>query len=181
MSYTISREIGIDCGHRVPTHGSKCKNVHGHRYTILAICKAEDVHEEGEQKDMILDFGFLKDEMMNEIDTPCDHGFIMWNQDELLERFIKNLDSYTPEAIDRKLLTQDYVELGKNYTHIGKMYVVDFIPTAEKLAEHWFNRLAPRVKERSKGLARLSAIKVWETPNCSAVYHSPKVGDLNVG
>ncbi len=63
--YTMSREIGIDAGHRVPTHGSKCKNLHGHRYTIQAICKAGFLQSEGEQKAMVIDFGFLKEEMLS--------------------------------------------------------------------------------------------------------------------
>jgi 6-pyruvoyltetrahydropterin/6-carboxytetrahydropterin synthase len=50
------------------------------------------------------------------------------------------------------------------------MYVVPFVPTAENLAKHWFERLAPKVEERSQGKGHLKAIKVWETPNCMAKF-----------
>ena len=59
----ITREIGIDMAHRVTHHGSKCKNIHGHRYTIHAMVKGP-LFESGEQQGMVLDFGFLKEEMM---------------------------------------------------------------------------------------------------------------------
>jgi 6-pyruvoyltetrahydropterin/6-carboxytetrahydropterin synthase len=52
----------------------------------------------------------------------------------------------------------------------GKLYVIPEIPTAEVLAKHWFYRLKDRVADRSDGHARLTAVKVWETPNCWAVY-----------
>ncbi len=170
MTYTISREIGIDAGHRVPTHGSKCKNLHGHRYTIQAICEAGKLQDAGEQQDMALDFGFLKEEMMNEIDKPCDHGLILYWRDPLLEVLIHDEEGFM-RAIE--------IVQSKGHCHVNsdlliggveKIYVISGIPTAEVLAEHWFRRLEPRVSERSGGHARLKAIKVWETPNCWAVY-----------
>ena len=77
MSFTITRRIGIDAGHRIATHGSKCRHLHGHRYTIEATCRATVLRSAGEQTDMVLDFGFLKDEMLRHIDVPCDHGLIL--------------------------------------------------------------------------------------------------------
>ena len=62
--YTVARQIGIDAGHRIQTHGSKCRHLHGHRYLIEAVCEAGHLHQGGEQTDMVLDFGFLKEEMM---------------------------------------------------------------------------------------------------------------------
>ena len=77
MSFTITRRIGIDAGHRIATHGSKCRHLHGHRYTVEATCRAAALHAAGEQTDMVLDFGFLRDEMLKRIDAPCDHGMIL--------------------------------------------------------------------------------------------------------
>jgi 6-pyruvoyltetrahydropterin/6-carboxytetrahydropterin synthase len=140
--FRITREIGIDAAHRVPTHGSKCFNAHGHRYQIHATCEGALI-EQGVQQGMVLDFGFLKDEMMQVIDTPCDHAAIFWDQDPFLHIFRECC---------------------------GKLVVVPFIPTAENLARYWFDGLMPRVTWRSGGAARLTQIKVFETPNCSAVF-----------
>ena len=162
--YTITRQIGIDMGHRVPTHGSKCKNMHGHRYTIEATCMTQELIGEGVQTGMVLDFGFLKEEMMANIDHPCDHGTIFWIGDELLLKL----------SISRRQIHEDIAHQGfhgpTTEASGWKLYIVPFIPTAENLARHWFQRLAPRVKIQSQGQSELLEVKVWETPNCTAVY-----------
>ncbi len=169
--YTISREIGIDAGHRVPTHGSKCKNLHGHRYTIQAICESGKLHKSGEQKDMTIDFSFLKHVMMKEIDTPCDHGLILYGGDMLIETFVPQ--EADRDSIDRVLQRKGHCSVTYAdglVSGIGKLYLIPEIPTAEVLAKHWFGRLKQGVSERSGGLAWLKGVKVWETPNCWAIY-----------
>lgn len=161
--HLITREIGIDMGHRVTYHGSKCKNLHGHRYTIQATCEGP-LFVEGEQQGMVLDFGFLKEEMMNEIDASCDHGTALWVEDPFVVTFYPHLKQN--ELIDA-CKKNGYLLLPSEF---GKTYLVPFVPTAENLAKHWFERLAPRVKARTENQATLVKVKVWETPNCSAEY-----------
>lgn len=173
--HLITREIGVDMGHRVTHHGSKCRNLHGHRYTIQATCEGP-LFKEGEQQGMVLDFGFLKEEMMNEIDEPCDHGMCLWSQDSWANVLV--FDYMTKEQEKEalaKIICHDYVSIqinDKGDNTGGKYYIVPFVPTAENLAKHWFERLAPRVKERTDNQSTLKKIKVWETPNCSAEYHA---------
>lgn len=170
MTYTISREIGIDAGHRVPTHGSKCRHLHGHRYHIQAVCKAGLLQESGEQKDMVLDFGFLKEEMMKAIDEPCDHGLILYECDALVPLLIPDAGNRIKAA--EFVLRDGHCNVPQEWTDegAGKIYLIPEIPTAEVLAKHWYYRLKERVFKRSSRHARLSAVKVWETPNCWAVY-----------
>lgn len=171
-SFTVTRQIGIDAGHRVMTHGSKCRHLHGHRYTIEATCVAHHLQAAGEQSDMVVDFGFLKDEMMAEIDAPCDHGFLAYVDDAELLAMFRPPDA-EPEtwlaAIRDKVTTHGHCLTTQ--TRLGtKLYVLDVNPTAEQLCRHWFNRIAPVVTVRSGGLARLLKVVVWETPNCFASY-----------
>jgi len=161
--HLITREIGIDMGHRVTYHGSKCRNLHGHRYTIHATCSGP-LYASGEQEGMVLDFGFLKEEMMNEIDTPCDHGMCLWIEDPLLRTFLNEKDL---EGAKYEVKMAGYYSTTLN---IGKAYLVPFVPTAENLAKHWFERLAPKILQRTDNQATLEFVKVWETPNCSASY-----------
>ena len=171
MTFQIQRTIGIDAGHRIPTHGSKCKNVHGHRYTIEAHCTAEETIKGGGQSGMLLDFGFLKDEMMAQIDFYCDHGFIIWVEDELLVLFLGSAAraAEVRNHVDRGGNFMPWL-LGEGDTAMGKLYVVDFIPTAENLAKHWYDLLSSRVSFRSGNAAKLHKIVVHETPKCSAEY-----------
>jgi 6-pyruvoyltetrahydropterin/6-carboxytetrahydropterin synthase len=172
MKYRVTRRIDIDAGHRIMTHGSKCRHLHGHRYAVEAVCEAAILHGDGEQSGMVVDFGFLKEEMLAAIDRPCDHGFIAALEDRDL------LAMFAPDGI----ATQDWLDgLAAEVAQSGaavttrtrlatKLYVVPFQPTAECLARHWYGLLARPVEVRSDGMARLVAIRVWETPNCLAEY-----------
>lgn len=168
MSFRITRFIDIDAGHRIMTHGSKCRHVHGHRYRIEAECEAPDVQPSGEQTGMVLDFGFLKDEMTKIIDQTCDHGFIAALDDaELLTMFapkVEQADAWIAE-LTHTVSTQGFA--CTEHTRLStKLYVVPFQPTAECLARHWFKLLQEPVSRRSGGVAWLTKIRVWETPNC---------------
>lgn len=170
--FRVSRRIEIDAGHRIMTHGSKCRHLHGHRYAIEAICEAALLRKDGEQTDMVVDFGFLKDEMLRAIDEPCDHGFIAALADvELLSLFAPQgadpaqwRDALAAEVSAKGFATTTGTRLGT------KLTIVPFQPTAECLARHWFERLTEPVRARSNGTARLISVKVWETPNCWAEY-----------
>jgi 6-pyruvoyltetrahydropterin/6-carboxytetrahydropterin synthase len=121
---------------------------------------------------MVLDFGFLKEEMLETIDGPCDHGLILALSD------IDGLNMFVPHGQDVDSwfhLVTDVVErdgfCSTTDCRLGqKLYIVPFIPTAECLARHWFERLVPAVCKRSDGLAELLSVLVWETPNCRAEF-----------
>lgn len=165
QEHLITREIGIDAGHRVTYHGSKCRNLHGHRYTVQATCMGP-LFTEGEQQGMVLDFGFLKDEMMEEIDSPCDHGTILWIDDPFVLDFA-NKCTQTMVDWSKEVKEQGFCSAQSRF---GKLYLVPFVPTAENLARHWFARLERKVAARTNDQAKLKKVVVWETPNCSAEY-----------
>ncbi|MBF0561896.1 MAG: 6-carboxytetrahydropterin synthase [Alphaproteobacteria bacterium] len=173
MTYTVTRLIAIDAGHRIMTHGSKCRHLHGHRYTIAATCQTRGrLHDQGEQTGMVLDFAFLKEEMLGQIDQPCDHGFIAALMDEELLAMLAppepSLEAWLT-SLSAGVATAGFC--ATTDCRLGtKIYVVPFQPTAECLARHWFERLAPRVVLRSDGLAELVELKVEETPNNIATY-----------
>lgn len=170
--YAVTRTLGIDAGHRIMTHGSKCRSLHGHRYEIEVTCEAPVLHDHGEQTDMVVDFSFIKEEMLRHIDEACDHGFIACARDEEL------LEMFRPSNV---LLTDWLARMQAALAADGwwqtvetrlatKLYVVPFQPTAECLARHWFGRLEEPIRRRSDAQATLTQVKVWETPNCFAVY-----------
>lgn len=151
--FTTTREIGIDAAHRVPDHKSKCFQLHGHRYTVQATCVGE-LHSEGEQKGMTIDFSFLKEIMIKHIHDPCDHGTIIYIHDAVLCNTLGIDPDMPTDALPSHL----------------KIYWLNCVPTAENLAKHWFNSMSQDVVRASKGLADLQKVTVHETPNCSATY-----------
>jgi 6-pyruvoyltetrahydropterin/6-carboxytetrahydropterin synthase len=183
--FTVTRQIGIDAGHRVMTHGSKCRHIHGHRYTIEATCQAREarLHDAGEQTDMVIDFSFLKDEMMRHIDEPCDHGFIASSSDlELLQMFCPSGGQF--DEWHQSIMTE--VDQTGYCTTIDtkiatKLYVLGNQTTAECLAAHWFHRLCEPIQRRSEGVATLVRVRVWETPNCHADYVKPGGAAIDEG
>jgi len=172
---SISKEIDFDYAHRVPKHESKCKNLHGHRGTIIAELTG-DLIEDGPQTDMILDYGFLKQILMDHVDALCDHGIILSLHDT---KFINM-------AYDEKLTRQPYHIFTDWYNDVvdsvnhksfwagqsnfGKTYIIRGAPTSEYLAKHFFEILSPIVLEKTNGTAWLSAITFKETPSSTATY-----------
>lgn len=138
----VTKYIEIDLGHRVTNHKSKCSSLHGHRYKIEAgvddkVIDTKGISDEG----MVIDFGDLKSMLMEVIDRRYDHGFVLWSGDPMVDS-----------------ISQDKAT---------KFVIVDFIPTAENLAKHWFELMQPRLKERG---IKLKYIRVWETPTSTATY-----------
>jgi 6-pyruvoyltetrahydropterin/6-carboxytetrahydropterin synthase len=139
----ITRRLEIDAGHRIPNHGSKCKNLHGHRYVLEATVTAEDLVKDGEQEGMVLDFGFLKQDMVEVLHDVYDHRFMLYVDDPLRQHL-----NGAPGLV-----------------------IVPEVPTAENLARLWGTVLAERIRERvtrDDHSMYLSRFTVWETPNCRA-------------
>ena len=164
-AFLIERKIEIDAGHRISSHGSKCRNLHGHRYTVIAVC-AGSLAGSGEQRGMVMDFEFLRDEMLREVYDACDHAMMLWVDDPLAQKFIDDKRGF--ENIRKQVAKKGFYRTEKST--VGALYIMDGVPTAENLAAHWFKRLEAGIRKRSNRKARLHQIKVYETPNCLAVY-----------
>ena len=187
---TIKREFGIDMGHRIPLHNSKCRNLHGHRYKIVlevegGLCKS------GSSSGMIVDFSMLKWGFKSIIDHYFDHGLTIQDNDlvildPLFPGVLKemrrvnyvdpeHLPLYTESCKMRWPLGGDvfFVKSGK-YDASSKLVITPFPPTAEHLAQLWFYILdcwmRNYAKEEKVDYLNMRSIEVWETPNCVATY-----------
>ena len=58
----ITTRLEFDAGHRIPSHKSNCKNLHGHRYCIEVTIKG-DINSENTKSNfgMVMDFKDAKD------------------------------------------------------------------------------------------------------------------------
>lgn len=166
-TFEITREIQLDAGHRVPDHASKCRNVHGHRY-VVQVTLVGELKDEGEEAGMVMDFGFLKDDMMKAIHDPYDHTLIMYKRDPLLLQFLEKfgVKKEIPHISDGKYQMASIEGL--------RLIIIPVIPTAENLAKHWFDALIWDSSIGDKPDGMLQSIKIWETPNCMAEYRRPK-------
>lgn len=139
----VTKEIGIDTAHRVYGHKGKCRGWHGHRYTV-EVGVDDKLISEGSSEGMVIDFGDLKQIMMEQIDAPLDHTAIYSTKDPS-EPVLRVLEKDSP-----------------------KPFVwVDFVPTAENIAEYIFYRMAGPLSE--KGI-QIKYVRIWETPSSTATY-----------
>ena len=159
----ITKKIEIDIGHRVPNHKSKCRNLHGHRYVIEVGIDDKIINKTGvSDEGMVIDFNDLKEIMMREIDDKFDHGFVMYEKDVFAPMF-----NWLTTGKEFPIVQQEPNFITGPYKP-QKIIFVDFIPTAENLAKHWYELIKPRLQERS---IKLAHVKVWETPNSTAIYN----------
>ena len=149
MTYLITREHEIHCGHRVVGHEGKCQNLHGHGYVIKFTCKAEKLDSVGR----VIDFSVIKEKLCMWIENHWDHKFLAWEQDQVMR------------AISDCAKADDW---GQCDTLTDSIVWVPFNPTAENMAEFLVEDVAPIVLGGT-GVVLVKCV-VEETRKCSATY-----------
>jgi 6-pyruvoyltetrahydropterin/6-carboxytetrahydropterin synthase len=148
----ITRKIEFDAGHRIPDHGSKCYNIHGHRYVLEATLHGTVVETKGQpDTGMVQDFGTFKSVMMDAVGEPWDHAFLCYKHDGYMLNALANLDLPARKH---------------------KTVLLSAIPTVENLAMFAFDLIDKKIK--SGGTYRLERVRLYETPNCWADYDRSK-------
>jgi 6-pyruvoyltetrahydropterin/6-carboxytetrahydropterin synthase len=69
---TICKTFEFAAAHHLPYHKGKCKNLHGHNYS-LEVEISGPINQEGSEKGMICDFGILKTVVTAHILEKVDH------------------------------------------------------------------------------------------------------------
>lgn len=141
---TITRKLEFDAGHRIPDHQSQCRNLHGHRYTLLITLTGQVVEHDGVSNNgMIMDFADVKSLAKEHLVDVWDHAFLVYEKDQAVREFLDSLPNH-------------------------KTVVMTRVPTVENLAQAAFDILKRVYADRyGTGLA-LSKITLYETPNCWA-------------
>ena len=141
---TITRKLEFDAGHRIPDHKSQCRNLHGHRYTLLITLTGDIVSKEGcSENGMVMDFSDVKALANANLIDVWDHAFLVYEKDAVVREFLDSLPDH-------------------------KTVVLDRIPTVENLAQIAFDILHA-VYDGQYGLnLALSSVTLYETPNCWA-------------
>ncbi|MCK5460395.1 6-carboxytetrahydropterin synthase QueD [Candidatus Gracilibacteria bacterium] len=140
----ITRIFEFDAGHRIPNHHSKCKNMHGHRYKMELTLSGNILETPNKSfEGMVFDFYDVKT-IANEFLETLDHAFLVYEKDSALLDFLKNSDS--------------------------KFVIMSKIPTVENIILFIWKNLEPKFEKKYNKTLKIKRIKLWETPNCFAVY-----------
>ena len=141
---TITRKLEFDAGHRIPDHNSQCRNLHGHRYTLLITLVGSVIDIEGQPDNgMIMDFSDIKLLAKAHLVDLWDHAFLVYRDDTVVRHFLDSLPGH-------------------------KTVVLERIPTVENLARAAFDTLKDVYQDRYGTGLSLSKITLYETPNCWA-------------
>ncbi|MFZ6672294.1 6-carboxytetrahydropterin synthase QueD [Undibacterium sp. Rencai35W] len=141
---TITRKVEFDTGHRIPDHNSQCRNLHGHRYTLLITLTGDVVEKDGESDNgMIMDFGDIKALANQYLVDLWDHAFIVYEKDTAVRNFLESMPNH-------------------------KTVVIDRVPTVENLAKIAFDMLKDVYHDRYGRALSLTKVTLYETPNCWA-------------
>lgn len=141
---TITRKLEFDAGHRIPDHNSQCRNLHGHRYTLLITLVGTVIEKEGHSDNgMVMDFSDIKALAKTHLVDLWDHAFLVYRHDTAVRHFLESLPDH-------------------------KTVVLERIPTVENLARAAFDILKGVYQDRYNTGLSLSKITLYETPNCWA-------------
>lgn len=137
----ITTRLEFDAGHRIPSHKSQCKNLHGHRYAIEItlsgdIISQEDTSENG----MVMDFSDVKKIAKTSIVDVWDHAFLVYQHDLEVLNFLYTLPNH-------------------------KTVIFPTVPTAENMAAEAFKILKNQYQDTYGNHLKLEKVRLFETPN----------------
>ena len=65
--YHLKVEQTFDSAHFLKGYQGKCSNIHGHTWKVMIIVSSPILQSEGSCKDMLEDFGYLKQNLKDEV------------------------------------------------------------------------------------------------------------------
>ncbi len=140
----ITRRLEFDAGHRISTHNSQCRHLHGHRYAIEITLSGQIITEEGvSEQGMVMDFSEVKRIAKTVLVDKWDHAFLVYSGDELVISFLQSIPEH-------------------------KTVVFDSQPTAENIALKAFQILDEAYQDNYSNHLQLEQVRIFETPNCWA-------------
>lgn len=114
--FYLRTEQSFDSAHFLKDYKGKCRNIHGHRWKVIAEIASDELETEGTRRGMLVDFGELKDCLKSLCDE-LDHSLICETD---------SLKKATMEA----LREEDF-----------RIIEVPFIPTAENFSKYFFEKM----------------------------------------
>lgn len=117
--YTLTTEASFDSAHFLAGYEGKCRNIHGHRWTMKVDVASASLQQEGSLREMVLDFGDLK-QAVKALADYFDHALI--------------IEKNTLRELTLRALQEEGF----------RIIQVDFRPTAEKFAQFIYKALADK-------------------------------------
>lgn len=137
----ITTRLEFDAGHRIPSHKSQCRNLHGHRYVIEITLSGDIIQNEGaSEQGMVMDFSDVKAIARQQVVDKWDHAFLVYRHDQPVLDFLNSLPDH-------------------------KTVIMETVPTAENMAAEAFRILDASYRDTYGNHLRLERVRLFETPN----------------
>jgi 6-pyruvoyltetrahydropterin/6-carboxytetrahydropterin synthase len=137
----ITTRLEFDAGHRIPSHKSQCKNLHGHRYAIEITLSGDIITlENASENGMVMDFSDVKAIAKSAVIDLWDHAFLVYQHDKEILNFLNSLPNH-------------------------KTVVFPTVPTAENMAAEAFRILKSQYQDTYGNHLKLEKVRLYETPN----------------
>lgn len=137
----ITTRLEFDAGHRIPSHNSQCRNLHGHRYAMEITLSGDIIQQHGRSDEgMVMDFSDVKAIARKAVVDVWDHAFLVYQGDTVLRDFLDTLPDH-------------------------KTVVMQSIPTAENMAMEAFRILDAQYRDTYGNHLQLERVRLFETPN----------------
>jgi 6-pyruvoyltetrahydropterin/6-carboxytetrahydropterin synthase len=137
----ITTRLEFDAGHRIPSHKSQCKNLHGHRYAIEITLSGDIITlENASENGMVMDFSDVKAIAKSAVVDVWDHAFLVYQHDKEILIFLNSLPNH-------------------------KTVVFPAVPTAENMAAEAFKILKSQYHDTYGNHLKLEKVRLYETPN----------------
>lgn len=114
--YCLQAENSFDAAHFLKGYQGKCKNIHGHRWRVVAIIQGHALASQGSNAGMLTDFSHLKTHL-KALTDPLDHALLL------------EAGSLRPET-KRALELEEF-----------RMVELPFRTTAENFAKYFYDKL----------------------------------------
>lgn len=114
--YILETEQSFDAAHFLSGYEGKCRNLHGHRWRIVARIATDQLNKEKQTRDMVIDFGDFK-EVLGQLTDELDHSLIIES------------GSLKPKTLEA--LKEENFNISE----------VSFRPTAEQFSRYFYERL----------------------------------------
>lgn len=137
----ITTRLEFDAGHRIPSHKSQCRNLHGHRYALEITLSGDIIKNESASEDgMVMDFSDVKAIARSVVVDVWDHAFLVYRGDHEVLSFLNTLPDH-------------------------KTVVMSTVPTAENMAAEAFKLLRSAYQDTYGNHLKLERVRLYETPN----------------
>ena len=138
--FILKNEIHFDTAHYLSGYEGKCSNIHGHRYRLVVELASDTLHQSGQQRGMLADFGDVK-AMLKQIADQYDHKLLI------------------EDNADGRAVAQQLAQVPNQFA----VWMVPYRPTAEEMSRDIYYQI------KAAGYPVYS-VELFETPVNSCIY-----------